>query len=171
MTDQTSRRRLLKSAAAGTAAAAGLSSIASATTDEGDNPAQDAPYTVVTYEKSEFQPIELTIPAGATVTFVGNRYPHTVTSTESWVDVLDGCGDGSEPYDGGDDPTEYDGESCGTVCERHTVTSPDESYSVFLNSGGTAEITYEAPGRYPYYCIPHCGQFMAGEIIVGGDPG
>lgn len=173
MTDDTTRRRLLKSAAAGTAVAAGLTGTASALPavhDAEDDAVQDGPYTVVAYEKSEFQPMVLSVPEGATVTFLGNRYPHTVTSTSSWTDVVDGCGDGSDPYDGDDDPETYDGESCGTVCTEYTVSSPDESYSVFLNSGGTAHITYETAGRYPYYCVPHCGQLMMGEIVVGGDP-
>lgn len=170
MAEQTSRRRLLKGVAAGSAAA-GLPGIASATTEAGTNPAQDAPYAVVTIEKSEFQPVELTVPVGATVTFLGNRYPHTITSTNSWLDVLRDCGDGgTAPYDGDDDPENYDGTSCGPVCEAYTVDSPDDSYSVFLNSGGVAEITYQAVGKYPYYCIPHCGGFMVGEITVVGDP-
>lgn len=175
MNDEPSRRQLLKSAAVGTAAVTGLTGTATAIeTDEATNPAQDAPYTVITYNKEPFLPAQLTVPAGATVTFAGSRYPHTITSTESWADVAAGCGDGTEPYDGDAEADSPDGGPDGTKGEdgiiRYTVASPDDSYSVFLESGGTTEITYEAVGRYPYYCIPHCGSFMVGEITVVGVP-
>jgi plastocyanin len=173
MDEETTRRSLLKSAA-GVAAAMGL--VGTAAGHEGPIPhppdevasaAQDAPYTVATVEKSEFTPEVLVIPAGATVTFIGNRYPHTVTSTDSLATVLEGCGDGSKPYDGDDDPAGGgDGTKGDDGVVRHTVTSPEEAYSVFFSSAEIAEITYETAGQYPYYCEPHCGSLMMGEIIV-----
>lgn len=171
----TSRRQLLKAAATGTATAAGLTGIASANTTGGaTNPATEATYPVATYDKTDFVPMELTVPVGATVTFIGNSHPHSVTSTDSLFDVLEECGEGGRaPYNGDDDPREYnDGEPCETVftsCLQHTVSSPNEAYSVFLENSGIVEITYEAPGRYSYYCVPHCDQFMAGEIHVVGE--
>jgi len=179
MKQKKSRRRILKSAAT---AATGLGFVGTASAHDGDHgpadpalgPARDAPYAIVTYEKSEFAPEVLAVPEGATVTFVGNRYPHTVTSTESWAEVLVGCGDGTAPYSGDaeeDKPASgRDGEKGGDGVIRYTVESPDEDYSVFLESGGTTEITYEGVGRYPYYCVPHCGSLMVGELIVGGNP-
>lgn len=176
MPGRTSRRRLL-AAAAGAAATTGLlgSVGADPTPDtDGANPATDAPYTVVCSQR-RFLPATLAVPKGATVTFLGNRNPHTVTSTDSLADVATNCGDsGTAPYNG-----EKCSESMKSGCHgvqgddgviRHTVEDADEPYNVYLESGGTTEITYEAVGRFPYYCIPHCGSFMAGEIVVGGVP-
>lgn len=168
MTNERSRRELLKTA---TGVAIGTTTLVGSTSAEGltgssdstAGPVQDAPYTVATAEKSVFAPELLTIPAGATVTFRGNRYPHTITSTESLVDVLDGCE--PEPYDG-DDVNEYDGEQIDSITWRHTIESADEPYNVRLASGGTSFVTYEATGEYPYYCVPHCGSKMVGKIQV-----
>lgn len=147
----------------GTASAADVVPDGSAT-----GPEEDLPFTVVTYEKSEFQPLTTTIPVGATVRFLGNRYPHTVTSTDSIANVTD-CSEGGEAPYNGEDASDYDGEKNAEGTIVHTVEESDEPFNVFLESAGTAEITFEAAGRFPYYCIPHCAQFMVGEIIVGGE--
>lgn len=52
----------------------------------------------------------------------------------------------------------------------HTVTSDDGSFdSGFLLDGQTYELSFDTPGTYPYYCVPHGGPGgvgMAGVIIV-----
>lgn len=166
MNDKLSRRQLLKTTAAGTAGMAGLTGVASAQ----ENPL-DSAYTVITYQQSGFVPQVLPITAGGTVEFVGNRFPHTITSTNSWQNVLNDCSNGGRaPYNGDaecDKPEEgNDGIKGDDGVIRATIESPDEAYSVFLESGGTTRITYEQPGRYTYYCVPHCGSFMVGEVLV-----
>lgn len=65
---------------------------------------------------------------------------------------------------------------------RHTVTlDPDEAFredlvhvpegaetihSGFIEPGGTFRYTFEQPGRYGYFCVPHQASNMAGEVIV-----
>jgi len=52
----------------------------------------------------------------------------------------------------------------------HTATSDDGVWdSGLFGSGGTFSFTFDQPGTYPYYCIPHGGpggQGMSGTIIV-----
>jgi len=135
-------------------------------------PLQDVPFQVLISQR-EFLPEILAVPKGATVTFVGNRLPHTVTSTDSLVDVVNGCGEGGTgPYDGEEDQTYVtdgaDGEKGEDGIIRYTIEDAEEPYSVFIESGGTTEITYDAVGQFPYYCVPHCGSQMMGMVVVEG---
>lgn len=172
MPNDRTRRELLKTAtgvAIGATAFAGAANAAGLTSgsDSATGPAQQVPFAVVTAEKSVFAPELLVIPAGATVEFRGNRYPHTITSTDSLVDPLTDC---SNAYNGEGDLDEYDGTRLGDVEYEHTVESPDEPYNVRLASGGLTYITYEETGEYPYYCVPHCGSKMVGKIQVVEEP-
>ncbi len=53
---------------------------------------------------------------------------------------------------------------------EHTVTADDYSFgSDFLYQGQTFSLTFDTPGTYPYYCVPHGyrgGLGMAGVVIV-----
>lgn len=53
----------------------------------------------------------------------------------------------------------------------HTVTADDGSFnSGLIPPGGTFRVTFQRPGRYPYYCIPHGGPGgvgMSGVVVVG----
>lgn len=65
---------------------------------------------------------------------------------------------------------------------RHTVTlDPEEAFrddlvdvpegaetihSGFIEPGETFRYTFEQPGRYGYFCVPHQASNMAGEVIV-----
>lgn len=53
----------------------------------------------------------------------------------------------------------------------HTVTADDGAFdSGIMERGSQFRITFDEPGRYPFYCIPHGqpgGHGMAGVIIVG----
>lgn len=175
MKRQPTRRELIETATGVAIGTTGLVSLTSAdqesAADEATGPAEDAPYTVATAEKSVFAPEVLTVPAGATVTFRGNRYPHTVTSTASLAEVAtaDDC---AEPYDGpAEDLESFDGTRIDELRWEHTIESADDPYHVRLESGGITYITYKAPGEYPYYCKPHCGSYMVGTIHVVGPPG
>jgi plastocyanin len=47
----------------------------------------------------------------------------------------------------------------------HTVTANDKSFdSGLLQPGRTYRRTFDKPGQYPYYCIPH--PFMKGVVVV-----
>ena len=49
----------------------------------------------------------------------------------------------------------------------HDVTSYDGSFrSSTMGPGNTFGYTFARPGRYPYYCTPHAGDGMIGEVIV-----
>ena len=54
----------------------------------------------------------------------------------------------------------------------HTVTAgtrddpePDR-FDERLAEDGTAEVTFDDPGRYPYFCAIHSGPGMTGEVVV-----
>ena len=56
----------------------------------------------------------------------------------------------------------------------HTTTSYDglwDSGIVEGGSGGTFSFTFEEPGTYGYYCIPHEAQGMSGTVTVAGGAG
>jgi plastocyanin len=47
----------------------------------------------------------------------------------------------------------------------HTVTANDKSFdSGILQPGKTYRRTFDRPGQYPYYCMPH--PFMKGVVVV-----
>jgi plastocyanin len=51
----------------------------------------------------------------------------------------------------------------------HTTTSYDglwDSGMIEGSSGGTFSYTFEEPGRYDYYCIPHESMGMIGSVTV-----
>src|SRR3712207_3853735 len=51
----------------------------------------------------------------------------------------------------------------------HTTTSYDglwDSGMIEGGSGGTFSYTFEEPGRYDYYCIPHESMGMIGSVTV-----
>jgi plastocyanin len=53
---------------------------------------------------------------------------------------------------------------------QHTVTADDASFdSGLIDQGDTFSQSYDAPGTYPYYCIPHGSaglKGMAATVIV-----
>jgi MYXO-CTERM domain-containing protein len=56
----------------------------------------------------------------------------------------------------------------------HTTTSYDglwDSGMIEGGSGGTFSFTFEEPGTYAYYCIPHEDQGMTGTVTVTGGGG
>jgi len=56
----------------------------------------------------------------------------------------------------------------------HTTTSYDglwDSGIIEGGSGGTFSFTFEEPGTYGYYCVPHEAQGMTGTVTVAGGGG
>lgn len=90
----------------------------------------------------EFDPEELTISVGETVTWYFDAPGHNVTSHP------DASGQNENPDDA--EPfTSYDG----------------DSHSSLNDEGTEFEHTFEVPGEYVYVCEPHDGS-MIGTIIV-----
>jgi plastocyanin len=47
----------------------------------------------------------------------------------------------------------------------HTATAVDGSFDTgFLNEGESADVTFDTPGEYEFYCLPH--PWMRARIIV-----
>ncbi len=89
-----------------------------------------------------FEPANLTVKAGDTVTWVNNKMaPHNV--------IFD---DGSVP--GGKDLATK-------VSHSQLTFAPGESYSTTFTADMPA-------GEYSYYCAPHRGAGMVGKITVEG---
>jgi len=98
----------------------------------------------------EFRPETLEVTAGTTVTWLNtNKQGHSVTAYES------GLPDGAEYFASGDFDSEaaardaWGNSSGGTMFE-----------------GQTFEHTFEVPGEYPYFCIPHEVGGMVGTVVV-----
>lgn len=98
-------------------------------------------------EGQVFDPHELTVSAGDTVTWANeSSEAHTVTAYDDLrprggVYFASG-GAGSE-----------DG-------------ARDELEDGLLDEGETFEVTFEQPGTYTYFCVPHEAQGMVGTIVV-----
>jgi plastocyanin len=94
-----------------------------------------------------FDPKEITIDAGETVTWVNDSSEaHTVTAIE------DSLPEGADYFaTGGFDSEEEarDGVSDG-----------------LLTGGETFEVTFDEPGTYRYVCIPHESNGMEGTVVV-----
>lgn len=96
-----------------------------------------------------FDPSAVTVRAGETLRFVNDsNQAHTVTAYE------DSLPPGMEYFASGG----FDSEEGA----RENVTEG------LIAPGETFEVTITAPGRVPYFCIPHEGQRMTGTIVVEG---
>jgi plastocyanin len=94
-----------------------------------------------------FSPETITVAVGDTVTWDNaSSEQHTVTAVE------DSLPDGSDYFASGGASTEDEaGDDLST-----SFVGPGESYSH----------TFETPGTYRYYCIPHREAGMAGTVVV-----
>jgi len=94
-----------------------------------------------------FQPDTLTVQAGDSITFVNvSNETHTVTAYDEEIP------EGATYFASGDFASEEEARadlSGGLI-------DPDETY----------EIVLDEPGTYGYFCIPHEGAEMTGEIVV-----
>lgn len=134
------RRRTLLT----TAGAAGLGLLAGCTAGGG---LSEEEFDVEMYS-NRFEPVEFEAAVGDTVVWgnTGSR-PHTVTA-----------------YDGGT-PAEDAYFASGGFDSQDAAEGgwPDEGG---IASGETYAHTFETPGTYDYYCIPHLAAGMEGTVVV-----
>ena len=97
-----------------------------------------------------FRPETLEVTAGTTVTWLNtNKQGHSVTAYES------GLPDGADYFASGG----FDGEQA-----ARDAWSNSSGGTMF--EGETFEHTFEVPGEYPYFCIPHERGGMVGTVVV-----
>lgn len=94
-----------------------------------------------------FAPEEITVSAGDTVVFTNtSSEAHSVTA------YLEDIPEGADYFTSGGFESESEA--------RDNITE------TLVRSGGSFEVTLEEPGTYRYFCIPHEGAGMVGEIVV-----
>lgn len=95
----------------------------------------------------EFTPETLTIGSGEVVKWVNDTdEAHTVTAVEASLP------DGADYFSSG----EASGEDEATASLTEELIDPGESF----------EWTFDEPGTYRYYCIPHRADGMEGSVVV-----
>ena len=134
-------------ATAGSAVAVGLAGCL----DAGGNPMGEHEVGMTI---DEFRPDELTVQPGTTVTFINtSSHAHTVTAFQ------DAYPEDAEYWASGGFESEQ---------EARDAWSQDLAGNLYQDE--RYEKTFEYPGRYEYYCIPHYvpeqGTSMVGQIIV-----
>ena len=96
-----------------------------------------------------FTPAEMTVAAGDTVSFKNtSSEAHTVTAYDQEIP------EGSDYFTSGGLPSEE--------------AARDELAAALIPAGDTYEFTFEQPGTYRYFCIPHEEAGMKGAIVVEG---
>ena len=94
-----------------------------------------------------FTPERLTIAPGEVVKWVNDTdEAHTVTA------VHDSLPDGADYFSSGGAPSEED--------------ANDDLAAELVDPGEMFEWTFDEPGTYRYYCIPHRADGMEGTIVV-----
>jgi len=98
-------------------------------------------------DQNEFVPERVTIAAGESVVWFNNGdREHTVTAYEDEIP------EDAEFFDAGDHESEQ--------------AARDDSGTGLLRKGDTYSYTFEVPGVYEYFCIPHERSEMVGTIVV-----
>lgn len=106
-----------------------------------------APGEVGMTESHAFDPKEITIDAGETVTWINDSSEsHTVTAYE------DSLPEGADYFDNGG----AEGEEA----------ARDDVGENLMQPGDTFEVSFDQPGTYRYLCIPHEGHGMTGTVVV-----
>jgi plastocyanin len=101
----------------------------------------------IVMESQRFEPQELTIAVGDTVSWAnGSGETHTVTAYEDEIP------DGAEFFASG-----------GASSEE---AAREDLSAGLLGESDTFEVTFDVPGTYEYFCIPHESSGMTGTIIV-----
>lgn len=85
----------------------------------------------------------LVVPAGATVEWVGDLLPHTVTTSDTATDAIGGIPNDAANADG--DP---------------------DTFHASLPEGAVVSHTFDTPGTYAYHCAFHSLLGMVGTIVV-----
>jgi plastocyanin len=142
--DQRTRRELLQ--AAGTAAVV-TGGAATAAAQNGET------HTVDMTDQLVFDPETIQIAPGDTVVWENvGTIGHSVTAYEDEIPA------DAAYFASGDFETES--------AARNGYPSQGD-----IGGDGSYEHTFEVEGSYGYFCIPHEGVGMVGEVIVGGDGG
>ena len=95
-----------------------------------------------------FGPGTVTVQSGTTVRWINEADDaHTVTAYDTSVD------EGAYFSTGG-----FDSES-----EARAILG-----EALVSKGGSYEVTFDEPGTYEYFCIPHEAQGMKGTVVVEG---
>jgi plastocyanin len=99
-----------------------------------------------------FRPTTLEVEVGTTVTWLNtSKQGHSVTAYES------GLPEGAEFFASG-----------GYESEQAARDAWGNSTGGTLFEGQEYEHTFEVPGEYPYFCIPHERGGMVGSVVVEG---
>jgi plastocyanin len=105
------------------------------------------PGAVEMVQGQRFDPANITIKAGGTVTWVNESdEAHTVTAYGDEIPE-------DAPYFASGDAS-------------NETEARDSLSEGLLESGETFEVTLDRPGTYEYYCIPHESSGMKGTIVV-----
>ena len=95
----------------------------------------------------KFDPPTITAAVGETVTWVNQEGDsHTVTAYEDKIP------DGAAYF------------ASGGANDQEGATG--DVGAGLLQNGETFEVTFDTPGRYEYFCIPHESEGMKGTVIV-----
>lgn len=105
----------------------------------------DADVVVGPDSRLAYEPAELTVPAGTTVTWVFDSSGHNVSCVPAHA-ASASLPDGAAPF------SSYEGD------EKHRTSSRGET---FVHA-------FEVPGTYEYVCIPHESAGMTGRVVVEG---
>ena len=107
----------------------------------------DAGTPVVTMQGHTFQPDSMTMQAGETVTWTNDTdEAHTVTAVEDSL------------------PTGAGYFSSGRAADEDAANG--DIAGELIQPGDSFEWTFEKPGTYRYYCIPHKADGMLGSVVV-----
>jgi plastocyanin len=135
----TTRRRFL--AGAGTAALAGF---AGCSGGSNDSETPEADVQAGPEGRTVFDPEEVTVGVGDTVTWAFVSPNHNVSGVPDHAPQVS-LPDGAEPF-----------------ASYGTDGSPNQTAEV----GTTYQYTFETPGEYTYVCVPHLRQGMVGTVVV-----
>lgn len=140
------RRRVLAAAAGlGTAGLAGCFGLVGAGNDGAAENGYDVGMTA-----SLFEPYEIEVSPGSTVVWENtNSRLHTVTAYE------DSLPDGAAYFATG-----------GFETENAAREGYANGFKGSLDTGGRFSHTFEIPGTYRYFCIPHERAGMVGQVVV-----
>lgn len=101
----------------------------------------------VAMQDHDFVPDRLTIQAGQMVTWVNDSTQmHTVTAYQDSLPA------GAAYFASGDLPSER--------------AARDELSAGLIGPGESFSVTFDVPGTYRYFCIPHEAQGMTGTVVV-----
>jgi plastocyanin len=138
------RRRVL--AAVGTAGATSIAGCLGGLGTGGDRCGENCD---VGMSANAFLPRELEVPVGTTVVWKNtSSRAHTVTAYEAAI------------------PGKAEYFASGGYDSEEAAREAWNSLQGGIATGETYEHTFELPGRYDYFCVPHEPQGMVGKVLV-----